>query len=50
MSLPRPCERCGKRFQPLSQSNRLCPDCRKKVINENFIKMINYRLSRRMNS
>ena len=27
MALPRPCARCGKRFQPNSSSNKLCEEC-----------------------
>jgi hypothetical protein len=44
MPLPRNCERCGNRFQPNTQTNRLCLDCRRKVIHENFIKLLNHRL------
>jgi len=48
MPLPRPCLRCGIRFQPSSRSNKLCLICRQGVFHENFIKMINHRINKQL--
>ena len=34
MSLPRPCEKCFRRFVPNSKSNKVCSGCRKKSYKE----------------
>lgn len=41
MPFPRPCDRCGKKFQPQkSRLQHLCPACLKMVKDVNFIKLI----------
>lgn len=40
MSLPRPCDRCGDRFQPSSHTNRLCDECRSKIYHGPKLKII----------
>ena len=27
MRLPRPCAKCGKRFQPFGKANKICDEC-----------------------
>lgn len=46
MPLPKPCDNCGKRFQPKTQHTKLCDMCRQLVRNVNFINMISHRLGR----
>lgn len=43
MLFKRYCIRCFKEYRPEGRSQRLCVDCRKKVQNENFIKMLSFR-------
>ena len=43
MPLPRPCAKCGKRFQPHTSANKLCDKCREKIIHENFKNMLKLR-------
>lgn len=33
MPFPKPCDRCGEKFQPQTAHNRLCDDCRAKTQN-----------------
>jgi len=40
MPLPRPCTKCGKRFQPKGKKERVCDVCLKDIKNVNFIKLI----------
>jgi RecJ-like exonuclease len=37
------CISCGNRFKPEGKHEKLCKECRKKVKNVNFIKMICHR-------
>jgi len=47
MPLPRPCERCGIRFQPeFGICKTLCPKCRNHVRFINFQNMINVRMGK----
>lgn len=32
MPLPKPCNRCGKKFKPNTSVNKLCDSCREKAI------------------
>ena len=32
MPLPRPCNKCGKRFQPYGKTNKMCDECRIKAM------------------
>ena len=32
MPFKRPCERCGKKFQPVTRFNKVCNECRIKVM------------------
>jgi len=41
---------CGKKFRPETKFQKLCNECRKKIRNENFIKMINYRAGMELNN
>ena len=37
------CESCGRKFNPEGRWQKLCLECRMKVRNVNFIKMLNFR-------
>lgn len=43
MPLPRECDHCKKRFQPVTRHTNLCPDCLYRTRNENFKKMLEFR-------
>ena len=32
MPLPKPCDKCGKRFKPCTRANKLCDKCRDDII------------------
>ncbi len=43
MPFKRMCEKCEKRFQPLTKYQRICGDCQENVKSVNFIKMLCHR-------
>ena len=46
MPLPRPCDKCNRRFEPTGKFCRLCNNCLSKVYNENFKKMLVFRTNK----
>jgi hypothetical protein len=47
MPLPRPCRKCGKKFQPKTKCSWLCDDCHEKTMQKSFTRQNKIRFEKK---